>query len=245
MINDKKIIFKANNDQIFNIEEIPEPANKNLPRWYAKTPMFSDGEQSKIKSIKNYLRTGNKWHQTFKGCTPFIDVMTSGYIIKTQTSFAVIKTIGEDSPPRFDWESSYSPIDTQAKEVLGKYPIPFGYNPNSFRWIVNWKIITPPGYSLLITHPHHRYDLPFITMSGIVDTDKHPNSLFLPFFIKDDFEGMIEQDTPIAQIIPIKRDSWISKKQNFESKDQYKEEMIRRAFSNGYKKFFWSKKEYK
>ena len=42
-------------------------------------------------------------------------------------------------------------------------------------------------------HPVHRHDLPFFTLTGFVDTDKLPNRLVLPFFIKDGFELIIEK----------------------------------------------------
>jgi len=29
----------------------------------------------------------------------------------------------------------------------------------------------PAGYSLLITHPFNRHDLPFVTLTGLVDAD--------------------------------------------------------------------------
>jgi hypothetical protein len=240
----KKIIFKANDDRIFNIEEIPNPSSKHIPDWLAKEKKYSNGEQNVFKATKNWLRTGKPWHGTYKGCTPLLDSMTSGYTIVSQASFLVIRTIGEDAAPKLDWNTSIPIADLQAKEVLGKYPVPYGHNPNVFRWAVNWKIKTPPGYSLWVTHPAHRYDLPFTTITGFVDTDKHSNSLFLPFFIRDDFEGEIKQGTPIAQIIPVKRDSWKSEKQNFEPKDKYGEEVIRKYTSSGYRNSFWTKKDY-
>ena len=241
----KNIVFKASDDKIFHIEEIPQPSNSFLPSWYNETDLYSSGEKTRIKAVKNFFKTRKPYNQTFKGCIPLIDSMTSGYMITCNTNFSVIRTIGESLPPLLDWDASTAPVDLQPKEVLGKYPIPEGYNPNMFRWQFNWKIVTPPGYSCLIMHPNHRNDLPFFTLNAIVDTDKHCNNLFLPFFIKDNFEGIIKQGTPIAQIIPFKRENWVSKKENFDQKDWYGEEIIRRSYGRGYQTNFWSKKEYK
>ena len=36
-----------------------------------------------------------------------------------------------------------------------------------------WTIETPPGYSMLITHPFNRPDLPFTTLTGLVDCDRY------------------------------------------------------------------------
>jgi hypothetical protein len=76
--------------------------------------------------------------------------------------------------------------------------------------LVDFKIETPIGYSCWIMHPSHRWDLPFLTINGFVDTDKHLNSLLLPFFIKEGFTGILPAGTPFAQIVPFKREDWSS-----------------------------------
>ena len=70
-------------------------------------------------------------------------------------------------------------------------------------------ILTPNKYSLLITHPLNRTDLPFLVSSGFVDSDKTQLSFGkLPFFLKEDFEGIIKAGTPYAQLIPIRRETF-------------------------------------
>jgi hypothetical protein len=111
---------------------------------------------------------------------------------------------------------------------------------------MDWQVITPSGYSLWITHPSQRYDLPFTTVTGFVDTDKFPNRLFLPFFLKDNFEGLIPEGTPIAQIIPIKREVWESEKSDYDPNSDYiHRNMMTLNLFRTYKNKFWSKKEYR
>ena len=95
-------------------------------------------------------------------------------------------------------------------------------------------------------HPSQRHDLPFFTLTAIVDTDKFPNKLHLPFFIKEGFEGIIEAGTPIAQIIPIKRDVWKSEKKSFQEKTHilYNNAM-QINFIRAYKNKIWSRKVYR
>ena len=96
-----------------------------------------------------------------------------------------------------------------------------------------------------ITHPSHRYDLPFTTINGFVDTDLYPNRLVLPFFIKDGFEGIIKEGTPIAQIIPIKRDNWKSIENNFSNQESLNMENYPKInLLRTYKNKYWSKKNY-
>ena len=36
-----------------------------------------------------------------------------------------------------------------------------------------WTIEAPEGYSVLFTHPVNRFDLPFTTLTGMVDCDRY------------------------------------------------------------------------
>ena len=54
----------------------------------------------------------------------------------------------------------------------------------------------------------NRFDLPFYTMSGIVESDIWGLPVFTAFFLQKDFIGVIPKGTPIFQIIPFKRDDW-------------------------------------
>ena len=43
-------------------------------------------------------------------------------------------------------------------------------------------------------------------------TDKEVLNFHLPMWLKKDFIGIIKKGTPIAQIIPFKRDNWTANK---------------------------------
>jgi hypothetical protein len=62
----------------------------------------------------------------------------------------------------------------------------------------------------LYAQPFNRYELPFLTTSGIIDNDKVHLPGSLPFFIVEGFEGVIPAGTPYAQVVPFKRENWIS-----------------------------------
>ena len=68
---------------------------------------------------------------------------------------------------------------------------------------------TKPGVSILFTHPMNRPDLPFHTLSGMVDTDGFTElPVHFPAQWKDPgFDGVLKQGTPIVQCIPLRREA--------------------------------------
>jgi hypothetical protein len=240
----KKIIFEAAEPYVDLFLDKPVPSTNQVPKWYRDQKLFSNQESDLVKAIKKDPNVS----LTYKLCVPLIDTITMGYTLLSSAD-VLVRNVSEDIKkykPFITWLTDFSPLDSQPNEMLGNYPIPTGYSNASFRWNNDWKIITPPGYSLLLMHPNHRHDLPFFTLTAIVDTDKFPNKLHLPFFIKEGFEGIIEAGTPIAQIIPIKRDAWESEKKPFQEKSHtiYKNAM-KINFIRAYKNKIWSRKVYK
>jgi hypothetical protein len=67
----------------------------------------------------------------------------------------------------------------------------------------------------------------------------------LPFYIKDGFEGVIPQGTPIAQIIPFRQENWSSKIANgLVNIGKKHGEQSKAVLSGWYKKTFWTRKNY-
>jgi hypothetical protein len=238
--NKKKIIFEEATPAAKHILSMPKPATHSVPDWYKNQKIFTNNQNNLLKTRIE------KAGATYKLCVPLVDSMTSGYYFVTPCDIVVTNKLGDKYNPEIEWGVNWSPLDVQDPLVLGNFPFPVGHSKVSFRWITDWKIITPKGYSLWITHPSQRFDLPFTTMTAFVDTDKFPNKLLLPFFIKEGFEGIIPEGTPIAQIIPVKRDLWISEKGLYkEGTDFIFENIIKTKIIRGYKNKFWTKKEYR
>lgn len=237
----KKIKFTAKNEIINHISEIPKPGTSHVPEWYRKEKQFIGSTNNFISMVKQ----GNRG-TTYKMCVPLVDSLTSGYIIALDSDIVVINTISDGYVPQVSWTSGNQVLDPVELESLANYPVPFGYSPYALRWHSSWHIETPRGYSLWVTHPSHRNELPFFTINGFVDTDKHPNVLVFPFFVRDGFEGIIPAGTPIAQILPIKRDAWKSTTGKYtEIQNEYNLEKIKRFLIRSYKRQFWTRKVYK
>lgn len=244
----KEIFFRPMSEYANSLEGVPLPATGHIPKWYKDQKLFSNGENEWLKAKNKNPEKG--YAGTYKLCVPITDSVTAGYILSTSSDILVENAFKDGRySPRFTWKTSNKLIDNPdglEHKSLGNYPIPTGYVDIFTRWMIDWQIVTPPGYSLWVTHPSHRFDLPFFTINGFVDTDKHPASLKLPFFLKQGFEGIIPSGTPIAQIIPVKRDNWVSKKIDYTEKyEMISYNLIAEKMIRSYKTKFWSRKSYK
>jgi hypothetical protein len=239
----KKIKFSPAFNFVDSLDiDMPLPGKKFIPNWYKNlSPYISKNHKNVLSRLPNLSNI--TLNMTSKMCVPMIDSMTSGYIITMPCDVQFVdpnlyghRVIWNDLP----WQV----ISTHSeKETSGFNPFNSNiFESSAYKFNGLWNIETPKGYSLLYTHPFWNYNVPFLTATGIVDSDIYSERINIPFFIKKDFFGIIEKDTPIAQIIPIKREKWISIKKNFI--DNYYPANVRLKLSQSYKKRFWQKKQY-
>jgi hypothetical protein len=211
----------------------PKPASAFLPDWYKKT-------ESYVNQAKKPLGDGNHTG-TIKRCIPVFDALTAGYII---TSPADVFVSQKDGHPYYEW-SYFDLINFHPVEQAIHYPHRNGM-PSYPKWMNPWSIQTPKGYSTFFTQPIHR-DSVFKILDGIVDTDIYTAPVNFPFVLIDPkFEGLIPRGTPIAQVIPIKRESW---KMKFGNENDLQNQInvidkLKTKFFDSYKTQFWHKKEY-
>jgi len=221
-----QIIFMPSSKESELVIEPPISAKKALPDWYKKIPPFDS---------KNLQNIG------LKMCMPFFDATTGGYIQRTWTDIH-IKIEGNVVSYNFAQE----PLIMSARETPS-ISLTEKYYPIEFVWQRQWSARLPKGYSLLITHPHNRLDLPFQTLSGLVDADAfyHTPVGNIPFFIEKGFEGIIPAGTPMYQMIPVKRDNWHTKLMPFNKDETFqRNHIMRRKFYGAYRSMFWHKKTY-
>jgi hypothetical protein len=185
----------------------PIPAMLGLPDWFKALPQ------------KAFNPTMGAEAQTVKKCPPFIDAMTYGFLIPLPVDLEVRDgefTWSFDVPKGFVSEYSHSPIGFHdGSQVAGT---PF-FDDDRFIIKFNnfWTIEAPPGYSVLITHPVNRGDLPFTTLTGLVDCDTfHDTPVNFPAHWHDTaFNGVLAKGTPVAQCLPVKRESWVGRFDTF------------------------------
>jgi hypothetical protein len=210
-----------------------QPIKNVIPEWYKKTERFSDGTKT-IKKLPVSF--------TLKACGPFGDSFMTGYYIPLPVDIAVEQT---DVGPSISWVDDQNQfVELRDSSVNKRLPIPHGYAPLQFTWVTKHIFKIPKGYSALFTHPLNRLDLPFFTLSGIVDGKISLHNGNLPVFFNNTFEGVIPAGTPIAQIILFKNKKWKSKK----DKNILKDALINAERSKNsfgwYKKNHWKKKFY-
>jgi hypothetical protein len=249
---ENNIEFSAHEDYFNWKEDFPIPAKLNIPEWY-----------------KNLDHTVGSL--TIKGCMPFLDTLTTGYLLKMPQDVYVRHNVdnknekGETFKDSFQTYSLHdqqpiliakflnlnSGIDVHPIRQLEGSPL-INKNKNlPFYKILNpWKIKTPSGYSCLFVPPLNNNDDRFCILPGIVDTDVFPNEINFPIVINGDkypvLETIIKKGTPYVQIIPFKRDTWNMK---LKSRQQKEIQLSRISYGlnllNRYKNKYWKKKSWK
>ena len=231
-----KIIFTDTHNPDGVLEK-PKPATEYIPQWYKDAKSYTDPSGKKAPTLDNTP------YATIKRCMPLYDMMTAGYIMETPYDIYVRQT---PEGPYFQWGANDA-IAFQSMEQFQNHPYSREIN-YAVRIVIPWSIKTPKGWSIMVMEPQHHEPGIIQCASGIVDTDTFslPFNMFLK--LRDpNFEGMIPAGTPFLQIIPFKRESWEVELGSVKEKSKIEVDKIKfnTVFFDRYKKFWWSKKEYK
>lgn len=249
---EKHIEFSTHEDYFNLNEDYPIPALLNVPEWY--------------KNLQNSL-----FNKTVKGCMPFLDSLTAGYILKIPQDFYINHNFDFviESKEKIK-DAFYLASFHEVKEVLNAK----GINLNAsteihpsfqlkgsplvdknknfpFYKILNpWKIRTPKGYSCLFVSPLNNSDDRFSIIPGIVDTDTFTNEINFPIVINSDkypiLETIIKKGTPYVQVIPFKREKWKMKTKPVKQKDFVNSKLFWKLnLMDRYKNIYWKKKSWK
>ena len=177
----------------------PISAAEGLPTWLREMPALA----------MNPLVASHD--DTAKRCPPFVDAMTYGFLIPLVCD---ARCEGEE----LSWDLDLPPCGAMEfpRAQLGfQHPAQVTGTPlcDEDRFLIKfrsfWTIERPPGYSLLFMHPANRFDLPFTTLTGMVDCDSY-RDLFvnIPAYRRGGAtprsRGVLKRGAPIAQCIPIR-----------------------------------------
>jgi hypothetical protein len=223
---------------LYDIDEryYPVPSSAVLPEWYKKTHSYVQDKR-------------HPDGMTIKRCIPIFDSITAGYTILLHADiFVGFEYQNNQKIQVTQWSNliEFPFIQSHAFDQFSQYPeMEKGVAAKKF--VNPFAVVTPKGYSCLFTQPMHQDKSPIKIFEGVVDTDRQ-HIVNIPFvYIDPDFEGVIPAGTPIAQIIPFKRESWkfeIDNKKDIESYKKQKRSLGSNIFAQ-YKDFFWTRKEYK
>ena len=229
----------------------PVPAVSMIPQWYKDAEVFINRETMGLDIPDPSLRIPG-----IKSCMPVFDSLTSGYFLTTWWSIeitsnklGVLKWKYVEKDENGEWIDSIvnpSMVMEREGEMAYTLPRPEGFAQNHMVWQGKWGMKLPKGWSLLVIHPSHRFDLPFYTIGGIIDSDRFSASGNLPWFIKKGWVGIIEKGTPIAQLIPIKREAWISRiiSEKQDKMGRFLAHKVRSVVFGYYRSNIWVKKRY-
>lgn len=228
-----KIIFQPLQKEIELFGMTPRPSKTIIPKWFKDIPLTQNGNDFEI-------RGGSRSNFTIKGCTPIMDAFTSGYTLVLDSDIQVRQGV---YGPEYYWPNQSVMMEVFNNDSTNGFYIPENFEKNMAKFMGKWLTTTPSGYSILITHPLNRFDLPFQIVSAVVDTDKFP-AFDLAVMFKKGYTGIIEAGTPIAQILPFKREEWQSeiKKWDEHTEEPYKK--LRQKARDAYRRWYWSKKKY-
>jgi len=182
---------------------LPKPvlASTGLPDWIREMP----AEAAAVLLSGGPVRT-------VKQCPPFLDAMRGGILFPLAADLTF-----RDGEFSWDWDLPRHDQARPTRAPIGVHlpeqatGMPGIYEPDEFivKFTNFWTIALPKGWSMLFTHPVNRYDLPFCTMSGMVDCDGWTDgSVHFPAIWTDpDFDGVLPAGTPVAQGYPVPREA--------------------------------------
>lgn len=171
----------------------PVPAKSVLPDWYRRLPPID----------KRHVTATDNGH-TIKRCMPFLDAMTTGWILPLA---ATVRLEIRDNGRIVDagWEIDRVMISNHSAHQVAGNP----HEPRPPCKFHNyWTIKTPPGWSCLFVPPLNRPNPVFEVIAGVVDTDTYHSLINFPFFATaPDGVYTVERGSPLVQVIPFRRDS--------------------------------------
>jgi len=171
----------------------PVAAKSAIPEWFRKLPPV---DQSHVHANNNGL--------TVKRCMPFLDAMTTGWVLPLA---ATVRLEVRDGGKTVEagWEIDRVMVSNHSMHQVAGNP----RDPRPPCKFHNyWTVITPPGWSCLFVPPLNRPSPVFECIAGVVDTDTYTSLINFPFIATaPDGVYTIERGTPIVQVIPFRRDT--------------------------------------
>ena len=185
-----KIEFISLIDGLESIEECrPKPAKNFIPEWFRDIPSSEP--------------------DTVKVCPSFPDYFSMGYVVPMWTDVK----LASNEFPGVDWNWQ-TPDKTFIIESHGNRQFIDYVKPSFngvdgqfvFKAICPWRIITPPGWSVLQLPMFYHFNKEFSVLPGILDTDIYHEINQQILYHGCGKEIQIKRGTPLALYVPFKRD---------------------------------------
>ena len=192
----------------------PVPISKLMPQWYKDADRFAkmpNGEYYKApKEVCPFPKEGTTDDYgkvpTWKACPAILDILTTGYSLVTPCDIEFFLDDAGQIDVKIE-DPMYKGFATR-RPPMPQFRHPEGYYNYHFAWMPDWAVKVPAGYSVLYVAPLNRYDLPIMTVSGIIDNDEVNLPGSFPFFVQKGWAGVLPAGTPYAQLLPFLREDW-------------------------------------
>src|SRR5207248_8429326 len=114
------------------------------------------------------------------------------------------------------------------------------------KFINLWLIKTPPGYSTLLVPAMNRFHIPFMMLSGLVDTDNYYREIHFPAIcqLPRNAKYVMKQGARKSVAMGLARDQWHSAATEYEKETREKAQAAMKRNLHVYKHEHWRKKSY-
>jgi hypothetical protein len=194
-----KITFRCD-PALIDLLPRPVPARAALPEWLrAMAPRAESAVHGREIC-------------TVKQCPPFVDAMRHGFMLVLPCDVTVAPGM------QFSWNWAlpdlgvpghpHAPLSFHVPEQVAGTPLARGAR-SALKFNSFWTIELEDGWSLLAMHPVNRDDLPFRTVTGLVDADRF-NDVGINFpavWLDEEFSGVLPRGLPIAQCCVVPREA--------------------------------------
>ena len=198
-----KIQFISTFEGLESIEEcLPKPAKHFIPKWFKDIPPKEIG--------------------TVKDCPSFPDYFSQGYIIPMWSD---VKMKFENKVPKFQLSATRFSFDTHPNNQMLDYKkATFNGIEGQFvfKAISPWRIITPPGWSVLQLPLFYHFNQEWSVLPGVIDTDIHSEINQQVLYHGDGKEITIKCGDPFVLYVPFKRSDKLKHEVRYETLEENK-----------------------
>jgi hypothetical protein len=204
-----KIKFLSTIEGLETIEDCkPRPAKYFIPDWFKDMPLAING------------------NVTAKHCPSFPDYFSQGYILPMWTDLLL-----KNDDIGWQWKT---PIDGFNMETHGNFQFldhvdaSFNGVPGQFIFKTSspWKIITPPGWSVLQLPLFYHFNREWSVLPGIIDTDTIHSLNQQILYHGDGKEIKIKCGDPLVLYVPFKRSNKLKLEVRHQTKKEEKKTRI-------------------
>ena len=198
-----KIQFISTVPGLESIEEcLPKPAKHFIPKWF--------------KDIPSGL--GN----TVKNCPSFPDFFSQGYILPMWCDVEL-----ESTSEGWQWKTSLDQITWdvhQNNQFLDYTKANFNGIDGQFVFKANcpWRIITPPGWSVLQLPLFYHFNQEWSILPGVIDTDIHSEINQQVLYHGNEKTVSIDRGDPFVLYVPFKRSEKLNHEIRYQNENDIK-----------------------